>query len=47
MFKYIFGIFHIVIITSILVGCGYKTDPVWVNDTNQTHQTQQKAVNDK
>lgn len=43
MFKYVFGIFHIVIITSIFLGCGYKTDPIWVDESNQTKE----VINDK
>jgi len=38
MFKYIFRIFHIVIIASIFIGCGHKTDPIWPDEGNQTQE---------
>ena len=36
MFKYRFYIFHVVII-SFFVGCGYKADPKWVDDSVQNN----------
>ena len=42
MFKYIFYIFHIVII-SFFIGCGYKADPKWsVEKTNKDYNISKK-----